>query len=426
MVSFFRHFEVHLIGVSMRTLLAGALATSLSLICVGTASAGGSPAARPAPRMELPASAAASDAVRAGTRFSAMFGGVALSNQGTRVTVYLTELNPKLEHAIEGSDSPELFTFVSTPHSLAQLIALRDRIGLDLPRLRAEGITLAQWGPDITTGREQITTLGDSSTARERLARRYGAATIEVAAATELPRAVDRMSDNSPWNGGDFITDDVTGDCTSGFGAHSATKTYMLTAAHCFSAGSTIFNGSVTQSVGGTGLMGTVASRDLTNNGLDAESIDTNGVLDGGSSKLVWTGGSTNPQIASVSGTTNSPLYDQVCQSGAFEGEICSLEIVSASECINESDGSNVRPVCNVFEADNTAGGIANGEGDSGGPVFRFSGSYLYAIGLDTAGGGTQTQCPTWQTTPGRLCFSKMYYTDINPVLTEFGFTINR
>jgi len=96
--------------------------------------------------------------------------------------------------------------------------------------------------------------------------------------------------------------------------------------------------------------------------------------------------------------------------------------------CITEGLGfrRSVR-VCKVFEADKIRGGIAVGEGDSGGPVFRFMGSRLYATGIVTAQ-SSDRDCPTYQVKglQKRECSSKLFYTSIDPILGRYGLTINK
>jgi hypothetical protein len=249
--------------------------------------------------------------------------------------------------------------------------------------------------------------------------------------------AVGRANDTPPWNGGDFLLDtpSFTGECTSGFGAHKGSTSYMITAGHCFPVGTSAnpeyaVNGAPSTNGPAYYEVGVVQTRGSFTkpNGIDAELLNASGA--GNASSAIYTGSSSAPQVATVRGTLSSPLNTQVCDSGAFEGEICGLVIKSGSECITESEGPSGPnyTVCNIYEADNTKGGIAVGNGDSGGPVFRFSGSSLYAVGDISAQSGTTVKCPTNQY-PGvlstRYCGSKLFYTNISSILSEFGLTLN-
>jgi hypothetical protein len=356
-------------------------------------------------------------------RFPSAYGGIQFTDHGSHVVVYLTSLDPAIERAIRGADPAGDFTFVQTPHSLEWMLALEHRITQDQAALAKDGIKLEMWGPDIASGLERVDVVSLDGSATRELGDRYGASNLSLHSVSpgSLPRAIaNRQNDTPPWNGGDFITDITTGDCSSAFGAGGH---YLITAAHCFPNGDSVFNGSITQDIGTFATMGTVTRQDTSSGGLDAELVDAS-VL--GTSHAVFTGSSSNPVESVVSGTTGSPLSAQVCMDGAFEGEICGLVIETGSMCINvQQDDGSIRTICSIFEADNTSGGIANGQGDSGGPVFRFSGALLEANGVVSAGGGTVTQCPTRQVQPGRLCFSKLFYTDVGAILSEMGISIN-
>lgn len=357
------------------------------------------------------------------SEFSNIYGGMALTNNGTHVNVYLTQLSSQTESAIEGNMPTADFTFIQTPHTLNQMLTLHQQVSSQDSSILANGIHLVLWGPDITTGTETLEVENLSPTDTAYLNSQFGSGniTIKNVAADQVPVPTDRSNDSSPWNGGDFITDNVTGDCTSGYGASSGSIQYLITAAHCFAANNTIYNGAMTLQIGNMNAMGWVANRDTASNGLDAELIETS--ADGGSSNLVYTGSSTNPSRATVSGATTSPVGYQVCMDGAFEGEICGLVIQKTNICINETEGSTTRAVCNIVEAQNTSGGIAVGAGDSGGPVFRFNGSLLDATGIVTAGSGA-VACTNYPA-GGRPCYSTLYYTDINSILSYFTVSLN-
>jgi hypothetical protein len=151
------------------------------------------------------------------------------------------------------------------------------------------------------------------------------------------------------------------------------------------------------------------------------------------------------PNVSDVSGTASSPAGDQVCDSGAFEGEVCDIVIQKTTpmpECITESADSRVFTVgpdahsdtvktftvCDILEAKQAKGQFAVGNGDSGGPVFRFNGSKLYATGIITAEPSAgAVKCPTEQypDLSTRFCSATVFYTDISNILSEFKVSIN-
>ncbi len=385
--------------------------------------------------IQIPAGAedpAAQDATaadeRAQAHFSHVYGGLALINHGTHVVISLTTLDPRIEAAIRGDAPASEFTFVHARRSGAWLEALTQRIGADQAARDAAGVQLIKEGDgDAQTGRLLVQVLNLTPAKRRWLNARYGADNLKVIAGTaaDIPVPISgppRANDHPPWNGGDFITDTLTEDCSSGFGAHRGRAQYMITAGHCFTGASLIRNASGGQQFGNMGVVG-VVTRNSINHRLDSELIGTIG----GSSKLVFAGRSTSKVRDAVSGTAGSPLGMQVCQDGAFEGKICGLVVKSKrTECIMEG---RRRMVCHIFEADKIGGGIASGEGDSGGPVFRFMGSRLYATGIVTAGSRSgERDCPTYQVKglPRRKCAPKLFYTSIAPILGRYKLTINK
>lgn len=336
-----------------------------------------------------------------------------------------------MESAIRGSAPASEFTFVRTPHPAGWYDSLTQQISTDDDALKASGVQLIEWGDaDLASGRLIVQVLDLTPAKASILEARYGAGNLLLENGASLPTLTiggpPRANDSAPWNGGDFITDALTGDCSSGYGAHRAVQ-YMITAGHCFQRGRQILNGSTTQSdlmngqlFGNFMPLGPVTSKAGGN--LDAEIIRTSAF--GGSSKLVYAGSSTSSERDAVSGTIVTPRGRQVCQDGAFEGEICGLVVRNSNPiCINTNDGR----FCHIHKAVNTKGRIAVGQGDSGGPVFRFQGSLLKATGIVTAQ-GPASNCPTYQGPHGdlgRQCSSILYYTTIQTILSHFGLTIN-
>lgn len=362
--------------------------------------------------------------------YSATYASSELTDGGTHIVAYLTQLDPQVEAAIRGSALAADFTFVQTPHSLQWFTSLTQQITNANAALEAAGVHLIGWGDaDLVTGRMTVQVLNLTPAKATLLNALFGAANLALTngTAADIPIPASgppRANDTPPWNGGDFITDGGP-DCTSGYGA----RQYMLTAGHCFPTGLTVFNGSSTQVFGRFGILGPVVNRDPPGVApyLDAEIINTS--LFGGTSDLVFAGGPSSNERDAVSGIASVPRGGQVCQSGAFEGEICGLVVQNTIPvCRNFGEGA----VCQLHKAINPTGGIAAGQGDSGGPVFSFQGSLLYATGLVDAVVANRhhvlTDCPTYQGplhNLGRLCGPILFYTSIQPILSHFGLTLN-
>ncbi|QQE79552.1 S1 family peptidase [Alicyclobacillus sp. SO9] len=352
------------------------------------------------------------------TQFPNLYGGVVLTNNGKHINVYLTKLSKNAEKAIRHGAKSKLFTFIKTPHSKKQLLQIHHTVSQNAKTLFSKGIHLVSNGPDIKTGKEEINVANLTPSQKKYILKKFGKSNVEVnsVGTSSIPHlTASRSSDSAPWNGGDFITDDSTGDCTDGFGVHTTTQAFLLTAGHCYSTGTSVYNGAMTLGLGSFSYMGSVSGNG-TSNEIDSALISASG----GSSKLIWSGSSSNPVRDAVSGTSSVVVGDQVCQSGAFDGELCGLVVQNADMTIYPDNGKYT--FTHEVEASNTSGGIANGAGDSGGPVFRWIGSYLYAVGTVSAGSGSTT-CTNYPN--NRQCYTNLYYENINNILNYFGVSIN-
>lgn len=161
--------------------------------------------------------------------------------------------------------------------------------------------------------------------------------------------------------------------------------------------------------------MGTVGARDLSNGGIDSEVLRMRG------SGLLFTGPIGNPQRAAVSGYTSNPEGYQVCTDGTYDGEICNLMIIRNHDICKPRDTGGMS--CDLVRADNQADAAGGGEGDSGGPVFRFSGSNLLVTGTISSGGGSEEPCPA-NAFPYRTCWQDQYYTAAVSIVQKWNAVI--
>jgi secreted trypsin-like serine protease len=82
-------------------------------------------------------------------------------------------------------------------------------------------------------------------------------------------------------------------------------------------------------------------------------------------------------------------LARQASTEGALSGEVAAKVVNNYFGCIsvpNYTGVSGKRTECNIVKA--TSSGIASQEGDSGGPVVRYSGGNLMVTGIVSAGDG--------------------------------------
>jgi hypothetical protein len=79
-------------------------------------------------------------------------------------------------------------------------------------------------------------------------------------------------------------------------------------------------------------------------------------------------------------------VNDWVCQSGAYFGETCNWEIAAVNVCRDLADPTDpgYHHICGLMDADGPANGA--GEGDSGGPVYKFVNGQLRAVGTVSGG----------------------------------------
>jgi len=355
------------------------------------------------------------------------YGGIAAVNHGQDLNVYLAGTpDATLESQILGTAPADHVHLVQTSHTQTQLLDLRTRVLGEASTLEGRGINLTSWGPDVWTGLERVQVQNLTPATAATLDTLFGASNISLVSSTASTGGIasgTRVVDTKPFDGGDFIQGadqyaaGYVDNCTSGFGAHAGNSYYLLGAQHCYASGTAITQNSSYITTSGTSI-GTVATVDDNYAGLDALEISTpNTPLyptagEPGSSPAILTAGSTSPQTADVSGAETSPAGYQVCEDGAYEGEICGLVVQSTGSCINLTESvtpSVIRYACDEDYATNPSGGIANGEGDSGSGVFRFNGALLEATGIDSAS-GTGIACQAY-TTNGRQCFSDIFYT---------------
>jgi DNA-binding beta-propeller fold protein YncE len=267
--------------------------------------------------------------------------------------------------------------------------------------LAARGIRVVSWFPGINgDGLDHIGVTGLTRAGTRVLDRLFGAGNIALA---DIPRhgapvpESSRRSDVAPWNGGDFLYNDEGG-CTAGVGITFRKHRYMITAAHCFTRGSKVYNGD------GGKLMGTVASRDQRHGGDDTELIATK------PSNVLWTGATDDPAARPLIGAEGSPDGAIVCNEGAYSGELCSTVVSDDPGCIDLEK----RVACGIDES--SSSGIASEQGDSGGPVVRYTGAGNPEVtGIVNAGNAPSVPCADKVVKCSRILF----YTAIGQILTR-------
>jgi secreted trypsin-like serine protease len=247
----------------------------------------------------------------------------------------------------------------------------------------------------------------------------------------------------APWNSGDFIRIGTGTDaayCTSGVTTHTVSSghRYFITAAHCWDGPTqnvnNVYNGYIDASGGthtGAGQMGVLSLKDVSAN--DPSATMTNPTTDSAivdaqtysTSDLVFNGAWNGTSKTNVLGTRSDVVGAQVCNGGAYSGETCGLTIQYAGVTRCLTNGGCVYPVGEVWNT--SANTSAAGHGDSGGPVYSYSGSSVYEQGMVSFGGSTTVvTCPSSNLNfPGRVCYHVLYYTEIGAILSLYGQAVN-
>jgi hypothetical protein len=252
----------------------------------------------------------------------------------------------------------------------------------------------------------------------------YAGVPVQVTVAP-APTETGRQNDIAPWWAGGRTTSN--GGCSAGFGVVrriGATSTpYLLSAAHCANPGAQVSNGVAAP---GNTVIGTV--RDFLP-GFDSELVQVDPAM--GVRPAVFKGAWDAGDFISPVNTTGvnvKGLLMFVCTSGASTGQNCLLNINNTDVRILNVDLSitllRLQWTTNLVTAKPLFFraaflGVAVGKGDSGGPVIQYTaGGGARAVGTMVAGSGV---VPCGDAAPKVICFSQVYYADINKLLDTYG-----
>ena len=380
-----------------------------------------------------PALDAAADEARA-IAGDAFYSNAVVDDQANTVTLYLAHAPQRVIDQLTAAH-PGIYVIDNTArYSEAMFLRLEDVIGGRIPAWAAAGVRIGYLRPTLD-GRLEVGVNSNIGDAAARLGAQYGDAVRVVANTEPTHLTAWRYNDSSPWNGGDFIYHLANGnwsDCSSGIPVHDATNGthYMLTASHCFwdfgGVGTSVRNGYVRvdtnapYSGSSTTLIGSVTKNSNLNPGsttLDVALIKT------GSSTLDFVAAWNSQGYGIQVGRATNHVGDQVCQSGAFDGQICGGIVIRALN-LTECPGNFC--VNHLVQANNsTSGTVAVGEGDSGGPVYSYTGSNLLARGMTDQGSGTVSCSSVPPGTAGRLCFHTLYFVDMAAIDSSWNVVPN-
>lgn len=393
------------------------------------------------PASQAPLDTAANDAqVIAGSQY---YTSTTIDDAQNAVTVYLASAPQSIIDALNAAHPGTYIIDNTAAHSLSYLDTLQQKISADAAKLAADGIELAYLGP-TSDGHLLVGVHANLAAAQATMPANYGGNALQFTQDNSpLPVAATyRYNDVNPWNGGDFIYDSASvnagNDCSSGIPVYDASDPslqYMLTASHCFyfdgsnkGIGVIVHNGFVVNGSVYSGssktTIGTVK--------YDSDILGGSATLDvalirqsGFNSADVDFDAAWNSQGRAVqTGLEGNSQNEIVCTSGAFDGQRCNLTVQWADRtvtvCTDPSCNTQYM-VSHVSYATAPSGSLAAGEGDSGGPVYRYSGSNLIAHGMIDSISGTQVSCPSEPSTPGRICARGVLYVGMNSIDNGFN-----
>lgn len=364
---------------------------------------------------------------------SGSFGGLYIDQQaGGIVTVLFTSDVNRHRQALE-----TLFPYtghlrvLQVAHTYASLLATTHQIAADADSLRARGVQLSTWGPDVQANvvRIGLSTLSPSSAAL--LRHLYAAAPLEFTTApiAKITGTQDELSPPMKGGLGIWETENDAG-CTASFPLvgpswpGGAGNTYWSTAGHCgppddlwnqgpqppnIQAGHTIGN-ALYDTFGSEWSNGSQTQNDAAAINDNSTDMTKNIVLSDYSCGFLCTG--VNERV--LHGMEQIPQPgESTCMSGAYSGgEHCST-IISIDNCVTytglqkEGFPNDTAQVCNVAFAN-----LNSTFGDSGSPIYQPE-----STGTSMAQ-GILNGCFT---NPDGSCSAESLFTQIAEALTNLG-----
>lgn len=345
------------------------------------------------------------DAVDAVGRTTAAgyYAGVVLDPNHGAVLVHLTDLSRKgallsaARRRDEGIDTG-LIRFAGARYTRKALGEARDKVyeqraalGLDLESIVVPptGTGLEVRVRDLAGGAARLSSLAAGS------AELFGVGVTLKPAIEGSDKS--RRRDTPAWIAGAALSKSWQSEghwCTSGIPArrNSDNRSYLITAAHCYGSGETVYTSFEN---GGRNEIGRVAA---VNDWWDAVAVDT--TSSGWTASRVWEGSQDGGRTRTISGIRYSYQGDWVCQTGFTSGQVCDIHVINQDITWTGSDGKNHRGV----EAAKDTPGDAIRDGDSGGPVWAYTGDTRQLRGLNSWGG-----------------YSYIRWTEATDILNSFG-----
>ncbi|MCJ1677555.1 S1 family peptidase [Streptomyces sp. APSN-46.1] len=332
---------------------------------------------------------AADSAGRSGE--AGIYSGIELDANTHTVTIYLTDPGQKQKFlAAAKKVDPEIDTGLARikqgKNTRQAMHAARDRLlqargqldaGIESVTVPPDGSALHLGVKDVASARRKLASQPDPTRAAT-----FGAAVETVVEPAVGGSDMSRLRDTPAWIAGAALTNTSWTSgyaCTSGVPTRrkSDNRSYLITAAHCFSDGNSVYTG---WEGGGRNYIGQVTARA---NLWDAIAVDTTNT--GVTAGREWDGPVNNSFTLALTSSAYSYNGDYVCQDGYSSGVVCNIKVVNQDKYWTGSNGVDHRGV----EGTQVNGSTAIRGGDSGGLVFSITGSTRQARGINSWGGGS-------------------------------------
>lgn len=387
------------IGILGTTALAVA-ATALAASPAAAGPAGHQPKAAALQRLAASAVVPFSSQVNTMGHTRAFIGSYAgqIRTRSGRLIVYVARSNPvaftgELQHLARAPLSrTDNYTVVTVPHSYRQLMSVRDSLTAGMKSLQAQGVKLAQWGPDPASNKVQITLESYSKRAVGILMRRYGAQWITVRHATErwafgdasqpavpLVDGETRFTDTAPFYAGDiqwYGGQSSSLGCTSGFAftGNNSGNRFGLASGHCVSDAGGVSGTVVHTNTSSTQTVGEISTEYFPSTQYDIASVNT-----GGFSPNVYGNGTTTYGILAKEFPGPG---DEVTSSGQVSGEVRGVTVENT-----DNDISVYGHAITAVTLASKSGAVICQQGDSGGPWYVHDGNTdgVWAAGMQVA-----------------------------------------
>ena len=335
---------------------------------------------------------------------SAGFAGFVITPEKCRLDLYWVGPPPDEVVEVVGNDR-RVVVHDDAGHDHDELSRAAEALAPGSPLGHADGVEITSVAvePEGTGLRVGVEARGTSIDAPATAARLSAGVGLPVTVVIESPsRPFGRIDDRAPWSAGGRAMIRVKagseqwGACSLGYGLRDprTMREYTVTAAHCFdeAAGATAWNGSRDAAIGDWSAMS--LALDIAYVAIDGPPADP------GTSARVWAGGVGDGREGAHTVTDTSPTVKGmwVCSSGATTGENCGIKVSHVDvmqRAILPRSGATytVRPTARGYRVD---GGVASGDGDSGGPVFVKAGigDDAHAVGVIHGGvSGARVGC---------------------------------